>query len=113
MTLIQATRSLNTNLNNCKIIFGTKSVTLSRSTSMALFTLNDLKTRFGVSDNSIYHYLVLVMNGDAAACGAYVSSAVWYNTTVMAVFETSVNQKIRINYLVVYTPNQVDEEEFS
>lgn len=83
---------------------------MTGNTSTAMFTLENLKTRFGVSDNNPRHYHTLLMNGDAQACGAHVASAAWYGNTVMAVFETSVNGAIRINYMVVYTPNEIDGE---
>lgn len=101
---------LNSKLNDVRFVFGTKTTNLSNASSMAMFTIENLKARFGVNDGNIKHYHVLLMNGDGANCPAHVEGATWYNTTCMAVFEKAYTGPIRVNYMIAYTPNKIDGE---
>lgn len=97
-------------MNDVRFVFGTKTTNLSNASSMAMFTIENLKTRFGVNDGNIKHYHILLMNGDGASCPAHVEGATWYNTTCMAVFEKAYTGPIRVNYMIAYTPNKIDGE---
>lgn len=69
-----------------------------------LFTLNELKTMFGVSSANTYNFFVLVNNGDGNANGKHFDNCTWLGTTLYMVMNGSVNTSTRINYLIFYLP---------
>lgn len=95
-------------LGGVKMLHGTW-VTKASSTSTQLFTISQLKTRFGISSASSvasWQFMVIVQNGDGNAAAAHIEGNTWKGDTCYAVFNTSVNIPIRINYLVIYTPSE-------
>lgn len=84
-------------------------VTKANDTSVQLFTISQLKTRFGISSASSVssnQFMVIVQNGDGNATAAHVEGSTWVGDRCYAVFSSNVSTQIRINYLVIYTPSE-------
>ena len=84
-------------------------VTKANDTSVQLFTISQLKTRFGISSASSVdsnQFMVIVQNGDGNATDAHMEGSTWVGDRCYAVFASLVRTQIRINYLVIYTPSE-------
>jgi hypothetical protein len=84
-------------------------VTKPNDTSVQLFTISQLKTRFGISSASSVasnQFMVIVQNGDGNATAAHMEGSTWVGDKCYAVFSSTVSAQIRINYLVIYTPSE-------
>lgn len=84
-------------------------VTKPNDTSVQLFTISQLKTRFGISSASSVssnQFMVIVQNGDGSATAAHMEGSTWLGDKCYAVFSSNVSTQIRINYLVIYTPSE-------
>lgn len=98
-------RGVVTDLGGVKMMHGSW-VTKGSGTSCALFTLDALKKRFGVSSASSTQFMTIIQNGDGNATSAHMEGTTWIGNTCYVVFSTSVSTQIRINYMVIYTPSE-------
>ena len=83
----------------------------SGDSSKQLFTISQLKTRFGIDSASQVNstqFMVIVQNGDGSVTGVHMQGSTWLGDKCYAVFNNIVNTQtqIRINYLIIYTPSE-------
>ena len=72
--------------------------------SVALFTLNELKTLFNTSTAGTTNFFALVNNGDGSANSRHFENCTWVGTTLYVVHNGTVNTNTKINYMIFYIP---------
>ena len=98
-------------LGGVKMLHGTWVTKGDGDTSKQLFTISQLKTRFGIESNSQVNstqFMVIVQNGDGGATGVHIQGSTWVGDKCYAVFNNTVSTQtqMRINYLIIYTPSE-------
>lgn len=98
-------------LGGVKMLHGTFVTKGGGDSSKQLFTISQLKTRFGIDSASQVNstqFMVIVQNGDGGATGVHMQGSTWIGDKCYAVFNNIVNTQtqIRINYLIIYTPSE-------
>lgn len=98
-------------LGGVKMLHGTFVTKGGGDSSKQLFTISQLKTRFGIDSASQVNstqFMVIVQNGDGGVTGVHMQGSTWLGDKCYAVFNNIVNTQtqIRINYLIIYTPSE-------
>lgn len=98
-------------LGGVKMLHGTFVTKGDGDSSKQLFTISQLKTRFGIDSASQVNsnqFMVIVQNGDGGATSVHMQGSTWLGDKCYAVFNNIVNTQtqIRINYLIIYTPSE-------
>ena len=98
-------------LGGVKMLHGTFVTKGGGDSSKQLFTISQLKTRFGIDSASQVNstqFMVIVQNGDGGTTGVHMQGSTWLGDKCYAVFNNIVNTQtqIRINYLIIYTPSE-------
>lgn len=75
------------------------------SSSIQLFTLDEVNEILGIETGSIGNYMVTIMNGDGAANSTHFQSATYLDGSFYAVYPTTQNNvRSRINWCIIYNP---------
>jgi len=86
-----------------KFVSGTVVKTAS-DTSVHMFTLEKLKTMFGITSVGTNNITAIFANGDGNAADTHIDGATWVGTNLYAVFGAKRDGGIRINYTIIYNP---------
>lgn len=98
-------------LGGVKMLHGTFVTKGDGDSSKQLFTISQLKTRFGIDSASQVNstqFMVIVQNGNGGVTSVHMQGSTWLGDKCYAVFNNIVNTQtqIRINYLIIYTPSE-------
>ena len=79
---------------------GSTVVKISSTSSVKLFTLEQLNSMFGQSYTSASNYHIFAMNGDGNASAAHLNGVTVIGTDYYAVLDRNVNGSFRVNWMV-------------
>lgn len=86
-----------------KIKCGTKVLTATATTSIKVFTIDELNTLFGVEDCSATNTACFFANGDGSAQSAHIDGATYLNRAWNAVLNSKATAgNFRVNYMAIY-----------
>lgn len=90
-------------LNSVKIITGTMVKTVLNNNSVAMWTLSELKSKYGF-DYETGKTIIIANNGDGNANEAHIEGVTYMgsNRTIFAVLDRNSNAPIRINYAIIH-----------
>lgn len=96
-----------TDLGGIKIWHGTWVTKGGGNTAKLMYSLDTLRTRFGVSSAYSYQFMTIIQNGDGNASSVHMQGTTWVGNNCYAVFASSVatTASMRINFITIYSPD--------
>ena len=94
-------------IERVKVKFGSMAKHIgTNASSYRMFTMDELKRFMGTSGGDSKQYHIFVTNGDGQAKETHIDGTTWIGTNLYAVFDRLSTGNMRINFCVIYIPQE-------